>query len=115
MKLWCAFVVLLLAACNGEEFLAKHASGLVADPPPVTSTTWKAPIGGQITLVKCETLDLKTLLPDGTPGGGTFSVRTDVGPALPSGVTLHYTGILTAACEAPVGSINGVVFDYGPV
>jgi len=69
---------------------------------------------GGITLTQCgPPFDLKTTLPTAAPLGGTFRVRTDLGPDLPSGVVLDpLTGLVTATCGMMPVSVNGVVFDY---
>jgi hypothetical protein len=59
-----------------------------------------------------EAVDLKQFLPPTSRHGGRFRVRTDLGRALPTGVTLSPSGRLSAAPDAPLGSIKGVVYDY---
>jgi hypothetical protein len=54
--------------------------------------------------------DLSTTLPDGIARGGTFGVSSS-GRALPAGVTLSPSGILSAV-NPVVGETSGVIFTY---
>lgn len=78
-------------------------------PPPSGPPPWNPVIpafiadrGGQF--------DLATTLPDGVARGGTFGVSSS-GRALPTGITLSPSGILSAL-NPVVGETTGVIFTY---
>ncbi len=61
------------------------------------------------------TFDLRTTLPAGIATGGAFDVEATAGgvalPALPAGVTLDASGVLTNAATV-AASVMGIVFGY---
>ena len=56
-------------------------------------------------------LDLKTTLPTGVALGGRFEVDP-AGAALPAGVTLSSSGILSVVLALQQVTVSGVVFAY---
>jgi hypothetical protein len=56
-------------------------------------------------------LDLTSTLPAGVPSGGSFGV-SESGAELPAGVSLTAGGLLSAAPDALIGPVDGIVFTY---
>ena len=80
-------------------------------PTPVPVVVWDT--GNSLRLVadSVSRYDLNVTLPAAMRRGGVFSVASS-GTALPSGVALAATGILSASSSAGIGSVVGVVFAY---
>jgi hypothetical protein len=55
-------------------------------------------------------LSLELTLPSGAVKGGTFGIST-TGAALPTGMTLSQSGILSVGSASP-GKVDGVIFTY---
>ena len=80
-------------------------------PTPVPVVVWDT--GNSLRLVadSVSRYDLNVTLPAAMRRGGVFSVASS-GTALPTGVALASTGILSASSSAGIGSVVGVVFAY---
>ena len=80
-------------------------------PTPVPVVVWDT--GNSLRLVadSVSRYDLNVTLPAAMRRGGVFRVASS-GTALPSGVALAATGILSASSSAGIGSVVGVVFAY---
>ncbi len=59
------------------------------------------------------TFDLASTLPPDIARGGVFAVDVS-GSALPAGVSLSSTGILSASSQV-TESVSGVIFSYAPI
>ena len=80
-------------------------------PTPVPVVVWDT--GNSLRLVadSVSRYDLNVTLPAAMRRGGVFRVASS-GTALPTGVALAATGILSASSSAGIGSVVGVVFAY---
>jgi hypothetical protein len=73
---------------------------------------WEVAPSRALTLSAGASFDLSTTLPPGVAPGGTFQVDAS-GAALPPGISLLPSGLLTVSSTA-AGSTAGVVFRYTP-
>lgn len=93
-----------VVACGGGG--GESSSGGTTQPP-----------GWDVTSVSLfindanSTFDLSATLPPGTRSGGRFAVDAN-GAALPPGVTLSSSGLLSLAAGATPAQAQGVIFSY---
>ena len=92
-----------VVACGGG---GGEASGGSSEPPG-----WDVASISLFLNVPNSTFDLAATLPAGTKPGGRFSVDAN-GAALPAGVTLSSSGMLTLAGGAAPAQAQGVIFSY---